>query len=94
MVYNNDEGEARSNISGLPTLMRQPTPFMSSSPIPWQKTSRHLRYESFDIDYADPYFKDLGRHGRRQHWGVRYDIVDRSAIKAQVRRDGSRRKHL
>lgn len=52
----------------------------------------YLRYESLDIDYADPYFKDLGGGMDRRQTiaGVRYDVTDRSALKAQVRRDGSR----
>ncbi len=55
-------------------------------------TTPYLGYESLDIDYADPYFKDLngGMDRRQSIAGVRHDISDRSAVKAQVTRDSSR----
>ncbi|MBI5237913.1 MAG: hypothetical protein HY887_05770 [Deltaproteobacteria bacterium] len=94
MVYDNDEGaEAMAEYFRFDNAEASADAFYVQFAYNAAKDiTPYLRYESLDIDYADPYFKDLkgGMDRRQSIAGVRYDIVDRSAIKAQVRRDSSR----
>lgn len=94
MVYDNDEGTVAmaehfrfDNADASADAFYVQFAYAAAEDI-----TPYLRYESLDIDYADPYFKDLsgGMDRRQTIAGVRYDIADRSALKAQVRRDGSR----
>ncbi|MCR4287118.1 MAG: hypothetical protein NUW09_03795, partial [Deltaproteobacteria bacterium] len=94
MVYDNDEGAAAmaeyfrfDNADASADAFYVQFAYTVAEDI-----TPYLRYESLNIDYADPYFKDLkgGMDRRQTIAGVRYDIADRSAIKAQVRRDSSR----
>ncbi len=94
MVYDNDEGaEAMAEYFRFDNADAAADAFYVQLVYTVaEDITPYLRYESLDIDYADPYFKDLkgGMDRRQTIAGVRYDIADRSAIKAQVRRDGSR----